>query len=101
MDKQQEIEKQKNSNASILFIILNLILLAIFLNIGHATEDESMINLVCLAGGLVVLLAGYAFSYHGKPYRLGKWLFAIALLIGLGMLGLLLYAAALGKAFSH
>lgn len=101
MDNPQEIAKQRNSNLSILLIIVNLILIIIYFNIGYATEDQSMVNLLCLGGGLTVLLGGYAFSYHGKGYRVGKWLFAIALLATLGLLGLLWYAAALGKGFSH
>ena len=101
MDEQQETWKQKNSNTSILLIALNLILLLAFINIGYASENQQLLNVVFAVVGFTLLLAGYAFSYHGKGYRLGKWLFGIALLISFVLLGLLWYATELGKAFAH
>lgn len=101
MDSQQETLKQKNSNISILLIALNVILLLVFVNMGYASENQQMLNIIYLAVGFTVLLAGYAFSYHGKGYRLGKWLFGIALLVCLTLVGLLWYVTELGKAFSH
>lgn len=101
MDEQQGIWKQKNSNRSILLIVLNLILLLVFINIGYASENQQLLNIVYGVVGLTILLAGYAFSYHGKGYRLGKWLFGIALLISLILISLLWYVTELGKAFAH
>ncbi|MCH5597478.1 hypothetical protein [Niabella ginsengisoli] len=96
-----EINKQKNSNLSILFIVVNLILLLIFANIGDNEGDQEIINYCYLSFGATVLMGCYAFSYHGKGYRIAKWLFAISLIISLALLGLLLYAAGLAKAFQH
>ncbi len=101
MDTPKEHFKQKNSNWSILLIGFNMVLLLIFLNIEEVSENQQAINWVYLSTGLTVLLGGYAFSYHGKEYRLGKWLFGIALLIALIIIGLLWYVMQLGKAFSH
>lgn len=101
MDEPREILKQKNSNWSILLIAINFILFVFFLNIAEVSENQSALNLVYMGGAMTLLLGGYAFSYHGKKYRLGKWLFGIALVICLGLVGLLWYVIQLGKAFSH
>lgn len=103
-DNTKELIKQKNSRISVVLIVVNTILVLILANAGagaDSSEDQTTRNqLLCLAC-LVVLLGGYAFSYHGKGYRLGKWLFVIALLTGLVFFGLLWYATQLGKAFQH
>ena len=94
-----EAQKEKNSNLSIALIFVNLILLVIFAFSGG--EDENGVGLCVLGIGLIFLLGCYAFSYHGKGYRLGKWLFAIALVIGIIFFGFLWYVWQLGKGFNH
>ena len=98
---QQEELQEKNSNLSILLIIVNVILVLIFFNLTPSSEDEQITAM--LFGGLafVVLLGFYAFSYHGKDYRVAKWIFGISLVILLVFSGLLWYAFELGKAFQH
>lgn len=96
-----EILKQQNSNLSILFIIVNIILLLIFANIEDSKGDQETVNYCYLSGGATVLLGCYAFSYHGKGYRIAKWLFAISLIISLALGGLLWYSSALAGAFQH
>ncbi|WP_443945177.1 hypothetical protein ACJVDH_20010 [Pedobacter sp. AW1-32] len=99
-EKDKEIAKQKNSNLSVLLIFANCILLFFFTTIldrGQKLEEGLAVS------GLIfiVLLGGYAFTYHGKGYRTGKWLFGIAVLAALILYGLLWYATQLGHAFAH
>lgn len=96
-----EVLKQKNSNLSILFIIVNIILLLVFANIEDSKGDQATVNYCYLAGGATVLLGCYAFSYHGNGYRIAKWLFAISLIISLTLGGLIWYSSALAGAFQH
>ena len=101
MENQQEGTKQKNSNLSMVLIAVIMILLFIFTHITYNTEDAEIANWLWYGSGLTILLGGYAYSYHGKGYRNGKWRFGLVLLITLGMLGLLWYATQLGHAFQH
>jgi len=96
-----EVNKHKNSNLSILLIVVNVILLLIFAKIGTLSEDREIISYILLIIGGTILLGGYAFSYHGKGYRIAKWLFAVALLISIALFVLLWYMAGLAKAFQH
>jgi len=93
--------KQRNSNLSILLIVVNLILLLIFANIEDNGSSQQTLNYCYLSFGATVLLGFYAFSYHGKGYRNAKWLFAISLIISLILGGLLWYGAALAGAFKN
>jgi hypothetical protein len=99
MEKEQL--KQKNSSLSVIMIGVNLLLLIIFLNITPNSENEQFEAIAFTSFAFVVLVGLYAFSYHGKAYRAGKWIFGIALFIFLIFVGLLWYAAQLGKAFQH
>lgn len=99
MDKEEL--KQKNSSLSVVMIGVNLFLLLIFFNITPNSENEEFEALILMCFAFVLLVGLYAFSYHGKAYRAGKWVFGIALLIFLIFLGLFWYAAQLGKAFQH
>ncbi len=105
MDNTPETLKQRNSRISVTLIVVNFLLLFIFAHVGRGGSDNSegqaVENGIICFTGIIVLLGGYAFSYHGKAYRLGKWLFGIALLIGLVLLGLLWYVAQLAHAFQH
>lgn len=96
-----DVNKQKNSILSIFLIIVNIILLLVFAKIGSLSEDQEIISYILLIIGGTVLLGGYAFSYHGKGYRIAKWLFAISVLISIALLVLLWYLAGLSKAFQH
>lgn len=96
-----DVNKQKNSNLSILLIIVNIILLLVFAKIGTLSEDQEIISYILLVIGGTILLGGYAFSYHGKGYRIAKWLFGIALLVSIALFVLLWYVAGLAKAFQH
>lgn len=98
---QQEELKEKNSNLSILLIIVNIILVLIFFSLIPGSEDEEIAGMFFAGVAFVVLVGLYAFSYHGKGYRLAKWIFGISLIILLIFMGLLWYAAQLGKAFQH
>lgn len=94
----QEELKEKNSSLSILFIIVNVILVLIFFNLIPGSEDEGIMGMYFAGVAFVVLQGLYAFSYG---YRAAKWFFGISLLILLVFSGLLWYAAQLGKAFQH
>lgn len=93
--------KEKNSNLSILLIIVNIILVLIFFSMVPGTEDEEIAGMFFGGIAFVVLVGLYAFSYNGKDYRVAKWVFGISLIILLIFLGLLWYATQLGKAFQH
>lgn len=98
---EQEELKQRNSGLSVVMIGVNLLLLLIFLNVTPSSENEQIEAIVLTSFAFVILVGMYAFSYHGKAYRAGKWIFGIALVIFLIFMGLFWYAAQLGKAFQH
>lgn len=101
MNSPPEITKRKNSNLSILLIVLNMVIVYAYTHISYNSEDAEARNLLLYAISLAVLLGSYAFSYHGKAYRWGKWLFGLMIIITLVMMGLLWYATQLGHAFQH
>lgn len=96
-----EIQKQKNSSLSIGLIILNICLILIFFNSTGEFAGQGEINLLIVVFSATVLTGAYAFSYHGRGYRIAKWIFAILLLISLFFIGILFYISALGHAFQH
>ncbi len=98
---QQEELKQKNSNLSILLIVANVILVLILSNVIPNSEDEQIASVLYTGLAFVVMTGFYAFSYHGKGYRAGKWIFGISLVILLVLSGLFWYVMQLGKAFQH
>ena len=98
-EKPHEIDKQKNSRLTVILILINLFLGMCFLI--ATVKDKQEENMVFLAIGFLAMLGGYAFTYNGKNYRLGKWIFGIAIFIGLVFFGLLWYVTQLGKAYSH
>jgi len=98
---QPDTVKQKNSNLSLLLILINALLLLVYLNSGYVSENQIMENILWLLVGFMILFAGYAFGYSGKQYRWAKWLFVLLLIGCILYGGMLLYANALGKAFIH
>ncbi len=100
-DQIKEESKLKNSQLSAWMIILNMILLVIYLSYGYHTDDERYEVILYVFIGLVILLGGFAFSYHGKGYNVAKWVFGVVLLLMLFLLGMMMYVTALGKAFQH
>ncbi|SEQ76448.1 hypothetical protein [Pedobacter rhizosphaerae] len=92
-----EEQKQKNSNLSVLLIIINLVLVIIFFTCVRTTENDQQQPIALLGLAFVIFTGGYAFTYHGKAYRIGKWIFAMALIIGLALFGVLWYASQLGR----
>lgn len=95
---QQEELKEKNSNLSVLLIIVNLVLVWIFFSLIPKSEDESIMGMYFTGVAFVVLQGIYAFGYR---YLAAKWFFGISLVILLIFTGLLWYVAQLGKAFQH
>ena len=94
--------KQKNSKLSIILISVNLILVFILSKTGRATEESTdIITMAYLIGAVVILLGGFAFTYHGKGYQWAKWLFALSVVVGLIFLGLILYGYALAQGFKN
>ncbi|RZL47695.1 MAG: hypothetical protein EOP00_11190 [Pedobacter sp.] len=67
----EEILKQKMSNLSMLFIVVNIILLLIYANKQGCKGDQQTLNYCYLASG-AILLGCYALSYHGKGYRIAS-----------------------------
>ncbi|MEJ2881178.1 hypothetical protein [Pedobacter sp. GR22-6] len=97
----EEALKLKNSQISVWMILINSALLLIYLNYGYLTEDEKYLNILLFVLGLLVLIGGFAFSYHGKGYNIAKWIFGLMLVITLLMVAMAVYVTGLGKAFQH
>lgn len=101
--KEQTTEqvKLKNSQVSVWMIITNTILLAIYLNYGYLSENQRYANILYMSVGILILLGCFAFSYHGKGYNIGKWIFGVMLIITLALFGMAVYVAGLAAAFQH
>jgi hypothetical protein len=75
---QQELLKYRNSDWSILLIVINIILLFIYMNVGYLKNSlTSVEKFLWLSVSMNVLLGFYAFSYHGEKYQLGKVFFIL------------------------
>ncbi|MCJ0741551.1 hypothetical protein [Pedobacter montanisoli] len=98
---EQQKLKRKNSDISILMIVVNLLLMVMFLTIGKLTEDQVYLNIVYISIGITCLVFLYAVSYHGKGYNRGKWFFAIALIISVILVVFMIYVFNLAQAFVH
>lgn len=97
----KEINQQKNSHLSLALIALNTLLVLCLGVTGNFSEDESILNILLAVLTATFMLGVFAYSYKGKRYRYGKWLFVILLLISLCYGALIWYAFQLGKAFQH
>lgn len=96
-----EKNKRKNSSLSLGLIALNIILAVIFSITGTETDESNTVALLYLIFSATILLGLYSLTYHGKGYRWAKWLFGVLLIISLGFIGLLWYAAGLAAAFKN
>lgn len=101
MTSENETIKQRNSAISVLFIIINVVLSCALFGLFNNDDPDGIGLYLVLSISFTILLGIYAFSYRGKAYRLGKWLFAISLIISICSLGLLWYVIQLAKAFQH
>lgn len=100
-DVEQQRFKRKNSDISILMIVVNTLLLVMFLSTGKLTEDQIFLNIVYISIGITFLAFLYAISYHGKGYNRGKWFFGIALILSVILVVFMVYVLNLAKAFIH
>lgn len=98
---QTENWKQKNSNLSIALIMVNVFLVLIFINTGNVPEGQAELNIAFAIWSATVLVGIYAFSYHGKGYRIAKWIFAGLLLLSIAFISLLVYVIGLAHAFKN
>lgn len=98
---EDQIYKEKNSKLSLALIMINILLLFIFFNIGMASEDQKIFNMGIIVLGTTILVGAFAFSYHGKQYRIAKWIFGLLLLVSIVTIALLAYLIALGHAFKN
>ncbi|WP_410222037.1 hypothetical protein [Pedobacter sp.] len=98
---EQQRLKRKNSDISILMIVVNLLLLVMFLTIGKLTEDQVYLNIVYISIGMAFLAFLYAISYHGRGYNRGKWFFALVLIISVILVIFIIYGFNLAEAFAH
>ncbi|SHE47396.1 hypothetical protein [Pedobacter caeni] len=96
-----ELQKQKNSNLSLVLILVNVSLVLIFINTGDIDEYDSSVNTAFAVWALTILLGIYAFSYHGKGYRIAKWIFAILVLLSIGYIGIFIYVTGLAHSFKN
>jgi len=74
MDGQlSETIKKLNANITIILILINLVLALILFTVGSKCNQE--VNLFLLSIVMLTLLGGAAFTYNGRAYRTGKWIF--------------------------
>lgn len=95
------LQKQKNSNLSMLLILVNVILALIFINTANTDDFESGVNIAFAVWASTILVGIYAFSYHGKGYRIAKWIFAILFLVSIAYIAIFIYAAGLAHSFKN
>ena len=102
MEKTTEIAQRKNSNLSIVLIVVN-ILLSLILSTTFTKNNEldQQMILFPIAVSATVLLSAYLLTYRGKGYRWAIWLFVIALIISVAYIALLWYATGLAAAFKN
>lgn len=90
------------SQLSVILILVNFILVFILSQIGRNSNDpEGFLAYTYLIGASIILLGGFAFTYHGKEYRLAKGLFGISIVVGLLYLAFFVYLTALAGAYQH
>ena len=90
------------SQLSVVLILVNFVLVFILSQIGRSSNDpEGFLTYAYLIGASVILLGGFAFTYHGKEYKLAKWLFGISVVFGLLYLAFFVYLTALAGAYQH
>lgn len=100
--EQLKLIKLSNSQLSVLLILVNLVLVSYLSQISRNSDDpEGFLTYAYLIGASVILLGGFAFTYHGKEYRLAKWLFGISVVVGLLYGAFILYIIALSGAYQH
>lgn len=100
-DNLKNIQKEKNSGLSVILIMVNIVLSIILANVNSSIDNGAELTFIVMVFSATILIGGYAFTYHGKSYRIAKWIFGILFLISMLLIGLLWYAAALGHAFQH
>ncbi|WP_026976236.1 hypothetical protein [Flavobacterium tegetincola] len=94
--------KMTNSQLSVALIVVNLFLIIIFSKIGNGTNDpDGLLTYFYFIGGSIVLLGGFAFTYHGKQYRWAKWLFGVSIIAGAICVAFIMYITAMAGAFQH
>lgn len=97
-----KLTKLTNSQLSVVLILVNLVLVSNLSQIGrHGDDPEGFLTYAYLIGTSVILLGGFAFTYHGKEYRLAKWLFGISVVVGLLYGAFFLYIIALAGAYQN
>lgn len=95
------IQKQKNSKLSVALIVINVLLVLVFINIGNISEDQSLLNIAFIVWSATIFVGGYAFSYHGKGYRVAKWIFGALCLLSILFVAFYLYLTGLAHAFKN
>lgn len=98
---QVAIQKQKNSQLSVALIIINVLLIVVFTNIGNISEDQSALNIAFIVWSATILVGGYAFSYHGKGYSIAKWIFGVLFLLSILCIIFYIYVTGLAQAFKN
>ncbi len=93
--------KYKNNSMSVVLIIANLIVVFIYLNCTHTTENQDFYNIIIFFMSLTLLLAGHVFTYRGIQYRLNRRIFYISLIITVLLVAFLLFMLGLGSGFQH
>lgn len=100
-DQLKNIQKEKNSRLSIILIMVNIVLSIILANVSTSVDNGAELTFIVIVFSATILIGAYAFTYHGKGYRIAKWIFGVLFIISALLIGLLWYATALGHAFQH
>ncbi len=94
--------KITNSQLSVVLMLVILFLTYILSKIGKNSNDpDGILTYAYLIGASVIVLGGFAFTYHGKQHRWAKWLFGLSIVIGTIFFGFILYLTALSGAYQH
>lgn len=94
-------DQERQSSISVQLIVGIIILVILFLNVTHNTEDEKLFQVPVISGIVTLLLGFYVFIYRGKGHVAGKVLFIISLIITAILIGGLIFIIGLGQAFQH
>jgi len=94
-------DQERQSSISVQLIVGIIILVILFLNVTHSTEDEKLFQVPVISGIVTILLGAYVFMYRGKGHIAGKVLFIISLIITGVLIAGLIFIIGLGQAFQH
>ena len=99
---QPEEGNPKNRQLSLALIALNSVLVFAVLQTGRQLDGNDKFlkyGVLVLTG--ILLVGGFAITYHGKVNRWAKWLLGLLLIVGALLFVFSLYVSGLAAAFKN